>query len=308
MRLFTAFVLLCCFVPVFGVSGGEPSLGVLAVQLEIDEEMYRDIEGFINRIEALLSEPVDRYSPDLVIFPEYTGVFLALTQYSDIIESSHSFLEAFEKIRSGAEDIGSLKDLFVYKADAIEAVQDAVWGELARRYSINLLSGSYFAYDKDTEKLTNRTLLYNPDGKRVYFQDKIYLTEFERDIIALDSGGLSAVRHYTINGLKVGFSICRDTFFPVWNDIHSGADLWIDIKANGEKYTAETVELFERAIPARMKGSSVENGLTVCLTGEFLDLFWEGESSFYTLDNGQPSKQSASSTVTGNDVLFIEVN
>ena len=80
-------------------------------------------------------------------------------------------------------------------------------------------------------------------------------------------------------GVRIGISICNDTFYEAWEPLFRDVDVWIDIKANNADFTDETRALFRRALPARISGAKGTIGITVCLGGTFLDLFWEGPSS-----------------------------
>jgi hypothetical protein len=84
---------------------------------------------------------------------------------------------------------------------------------------------------------------------------------------------------FVIAGRSLGLTVCRDTYDPGWEEHFRDLDLWIDIKANGAAFDRQERQSFQRALPARIAASGVPLGLTVCLTGEFLELFWEGESS-----------------------------
>ena len=90
--------------------------------------------------------------------------------------------------------------------------------------------------------------------------------------------------------------------------MYSGADFWIDIKANGELFKEEQKELFTRALPGRIKGSTVPYGVTVCLTGRFLELFWEGESSFIKKIDDSVHTFIKSETVKSNEILYFVVD
>jgi hypothetical protein len=180
------------------------------------------------------------------------------------------------------------------------------WGVLARKYSVTIIGGSYFAYDG--ENLTNRLIVYGPSGDRIYEQDKYFLTDFERDIITLSRGSSSNPGGFEINGKKIVLTICRDTFLDRWEKMYDGADLWIDIKANGEIFTEDTKALFSRALPARMKDSTVPSGVTVCLTGQFLELMWEGESSFVIKTEDSVYPVITSKRVRSNEYLYFVVD
>jgi predicted amidohydrolase len=189
--------------------------------------------------------------------------------------------EGLERIRAADPLVGSLRDLFLLTSGWVERALEEVFGKLARGHGVAILAGSYFAWTAGQEgaRLTNRAVVFGADGRRLYQQDKVYLTPFEEELLGLSPGRISDGRPFSVAGARLGLTICRDTFFPAWEDRLEDSDLWIDIKANGTAFTQEERQRFERALPSRIRSGEVPYGLTVCLTGELLDLAWEGVSS-----------------------------
>ncbi|MBN2657713.1 MAG: hypothetical protein JXR86_11690 [Spirochaetales bacterium] len=253
------------------------SVKVAAVQLEVSVGTYLSDEIFIAEMEERVARAVREFAPDLIVFPEYTSVFPAVTPYLSYTEGRNSVEDIFMAIREDHSDIGSIRDLFVGQSERMESLM-ARWGTLARKYNVMILGGTYFAYEEG--KLTNRLFVYGPGGDRNYSQDKFFLTDFETDVVGLSSGSPEKPGGLYVIDKHIVFTICRDTFLERWEKLYDGADLWIDIKANGETYGEEQVSLFSRALPARLSDADVDYGLTLCLNGRFLELFWEGESSF----------------------------
>ena len=258
------------------------SLEVAAVQLEINEAVYSSVGGFRHRVRTVVEEISGSGNPDLIVFPEYTAVFLACIPYYSAITASQTFAEAMGRIRQAHPEIADLKALFVRASPWVEEVVEQVFGSLAASHNTYILAGTYFAAvenDVGAISLRNRATVFGPDGNRAYFQDKVFLTDFERQILRLSPGEVSDAGGFRIDGTSIVMTICKDTYERVWETRFSSGDLWIDIKANGEEFTRQTRESFERALPSRMRRVAVTYGLTVCLTGHFLDLFWEGKSS-----------------------------
>jgi hypothetical protein len=147
--------------------------------------------------------------------------------------------------------------------------------------------------------------IFDPHGEELYWQDKVYLTPFEEELLGLTPGRLEAARPFLVGGRRVALTLCRDTFFEDWEPILSGAELWVDLKANGEPFTAQERAAFQRALPARLPGGQVPYGLTLCLTGSLAGLAWEGESSLVHWRAGGTSLLAKAATPTGEDILFF---
>jgi predicted amidohydrolase len=310
-----AVFLLLLLVPGFRADAQSPdpesgeSLRVAAVQLSVDAGMLASLEAYRTRI-AQTVERTLAYRPDLIVFPEYTAAFLALIPYHREIERAASVAEGLERIRAVDPLVGSLRDLLLLNSGWAERALDEVFGGLARRNGVAILAGSYFAWTggPDGVRLTNRAVVFGPDGRRLYQQDKVYLTPFEEDLLGLSSGRLSEGRSFPIAGARVGLTICRDTFFPAWESQLEDSDLWVDIKANGTAFTLEEQQRFERALPARIRSGEVPYGLTVCLTGELLDLLWEGVSSLVGKEGqAEGGTRKAAVSPREEEILFLSV-
>ncbi len=266
-----------------GMGEGADGLAVTGVQLHIDESIYASPGTFEAAMRHELESVCSVHDrPDLVVFPEYTSVFLAATEYFDLMEKADTFEEALERIRMENGDIDSLHALFMREADRTEKRLDRIWGKLAREFELFIVGGTYFKRVTDEAGgagLRNTLILYDPRGRRIYEQDKVYLTDFEEEVIRLSPGSEDEAVPVRIDAYDVVFTVCRDSFFSTWEDNFRGAEVWISIKANGVSFDREARETFLRALPERIAESEVPYGMVVCLTGRFLDLFWEGESS-----------------------------
>lgn len=315
-RALGALVLFLCLAPVLraqetGSDVGERSqaLRVAAVQLQIRQSDLRSYEAFKDHIEALVERCL-AFRPDLIVFPEYTSVFLALIPHYPVIRSSGSALEGIAAISAQDPLIGGFRDLFLLNSGLVERALEEIFAVLAARHQVAILAGTYFAWSRRDQEveLVNRAVLYDSKGKIAYTQDKVYLTPFEEQLLGIAPGHLREAEPIELRGREIGLTICRDTFFPAWQQIYSGVDLWIDIKANGTAFTQEERERFQRAVPARIREGDIPYGLTVCLTGSLLDLLWEGESSLVGRESAQDNQfLQKSNSAAAEEILFITI-
>ena len=277
---------------------------VAAVQLEVNNYTYSSYKQFQVEMENNIAEAMETFKPDLIIFPEYTSVFPAITPYYQYLDDKKSIAEIFLDINSDNRNIRSLYDIFRSESVNVDNML-SFWGDLSRKYSVTIIGGSYFSYSDDN--LTNRLIVFGPSGERIYEQDKYFLTEFETDILSLSSGSPLKPSGFYIKDKHIVTTICRDTFLDRWESMYADADLWIDIKANGEYFREEQKSLFARALPARMKDSAVNYGVTVCLTGQFLELFWEGESSLVKKIGNDVHTFIKSTSYRSNEIIYFVV-
>lgn len=309
-RLFLFILIsLCCSFLLYSESS-IPGLKVAAVQLHIDEDLYSSVESFRRRISELIVE-CRQFEPDLIIFPEYTSVFIALIPYSRIIKKAANIAQALEMIKKQEPLLKELRDLFLFNSGLVERVIYSVFADLAGAHGVNIIGGSYFAWKKTGEKdvtLRNRAFVFDDKGRLIYSQDKVFLTEFEREVIGLSPGSMENAVPFSINQRRIALSICRDTFMSDWEAHFAGSDLWLDIKANGTKYTPEEAASFMRALPARIGPAGVSAGITTCLTGKFLDLFWEGESSLAIAAGGRVKLSERAESASEEEILFLTID
>jgi predicted amidohydrolase len=306
-----AAVLLCAALPAH-------SLRVAVVQPRVDESTYSSVESFRGAVTAAVEKGVDEAPdgcrPDLIVFPEYTSVFLALLPYERDLRGATSVADGLARLSAANGHVGSLRQIFLEQAAMVRDLVCEVFGGLARQYGVAIVAGTAFARvagdgtDTDrTVELRNRAFVFAPDGRLAYTQDKVYLTEFETDVVGLSPGRLVEAAPFTIAGARIGLTLCRDTFFDAWEERFRGLDLWIDIKANGVPFTAEEREGFAKALPARLPGAGVRHGITACLVGRFLNLAWEGESSVIECAGGIVMVQVSASSARDSEILRAEV-
>jgi predicted amidohydrolase len=297
-------VLLTLELPASDLSGDESPLRIAVVQLEVDLDVYSSVESFKGRIRSVVSKASREHDPDLLIFPEYTGALIALIPYSSMLASSAGYEEAFRRLRLEKPHLESIKELLLEEADFVLGVVNQVFGDLAREFGVYILGGTYFARLNGGQELRNRAVVYDAGGNLVYSQDKVILTDFEKEVLGLSAGTYEEATGFTVGARDISLSICRDTFSREWEDRYSGKDLWIDVKAHGARYERS---LFDAALPARIAASDVPYGITACLTGKLLDLFWEGKSSLVAKrPEGAVFLRKASSSQNG-ELIFLSL-
>ena len=89
---------------------------------------------------------------------------------------------------------------------------------------------------------------------------------------------------------------------------YSGKDLWIDIKANGDFFSDQQKNSFKRALPLRLMHTDVPYGITLCLTGNFFEFFWEGESSLLKKNSNMIDYLQKSNSVKEEEMLFLTLD
>lgn len=296
-------VLLCCLPRAFAQE--HRALRVAAVQFSIGAQDLASGSAYRAHVTRLVERCLP-FEPDLILFPEYTAAFLALLPYGALIRDAASVEEAFRRVRAREPLAGSPRELLLLNSGLAERTAGDLFGGLARRHRVAVGAGTYFASDGEG-RLVNRAVLFGPDGRLLHAQDKVFLTPYEEEVLGLEPGRLAGAAPFLLEGWRVGLTVCRDTFFPEWEQRLGGVGLWVDLQANGEAFTTEVRERFQEALPARLAGGGVPYGLTVCLTGGLLGLGWEGESFLAARDpaSGRVQVVRRAASPKGEEILLL---
>jgi predicted amidohydrolase len=275
------------------------------------------VESFRDAVSAPVRTAVREFAPDLIVFPEYTTALLALAPYRRALADSVSVQDCLERIQSARPGLTGLRALFLEQSAAVDKAMQEIFGALAREGGCTIVAGSFFAREAGAAgpELRNRACVFAPDGELFYTQDKVFLTDFERDRLGVSPGsvqGASIFRVERDHGRRVGgalaaLTVCRDTFHPDWEKGFAGADLWIDVKANGTSFTPQEEQGFREALSARLAASGIGSGITACLVGRILDLVWQGKSSVLRLGPGGPQSVAEAAAADDAEILYAEI-
>lgn len=284
------------------LTSGE-GLEAVVVQFEMEGAMVGSEEAYAGALADAVETAMAGGEADLLIFPEYLGVFSALIPWYGYLASGESFEQVWGRITYDHPGIGSIRELLSLEEERNNAFLDRIWGDLARKHNVFILSGSRFTLSPDGDKIFNTAVVYGPDGELFYRQNKYFLTDFETDILGLDSGDPLECPGFMVKDRLIRLTICRDTFLRDWETLYTDGYLWIDIKANGVPFTRDQAELFTRALPARLARTDIPWGVTACLTGDFLDLLWEGESNILYNNRSKVVYRARSSRSDGFEIM-----
>ena len=131
------------------------SVTAAVVQLQISEEIFASPTMFKAIIRSAMEEAFQKGTPDIVIFPEYTSVFIALFPYMNSILHSESAEEALMEIRTTHPEITSIQSVFIRQSSYVEQTMQSIFGELANEFNTMIVAGSYFAEGKSVLDLAS---------------------------------------------------------------------------------------------------------------------------------------------------------
>ena len=279
----------------------EESFTVAAVQFSVDSETVTDLDRFRRRAERLVAAAVRTYDSDLVVFPEYINALLIARDVVPVIHGKETLEEALRELSSRQPEVADIEELFLLRSQSVMRSALQIWRELASRFEVAIVPGTFFV--SQGSELRNRLFVINKEGAVIYQQDKVYLTEEEVELIGLEPGSLAHADPLRIEGVDLALTICRDTYFDAWNHELREADIWIDLRANGQLYSQDVRRRFDGALPERVAQTAAAAGVSATLTGEFLDLLWQGPA--FAVD-AEGRRVGESPTPVGSSLVVLE--
>ena len=305
-------LLVCVFVTELQAAPTAQPVKVALVQYRVSPADYRSEAAFARRVGELTAQAAAD-GAKIVVFPEYINVFLAAVPLGSSMAQAGSLPGVLALLQQRYGRPIGLPEYLRLQSGNTRAIMDRVWGRLARRHNLWIIAGSSFVAEPasgSNPQLLNRAFVYGPDGGITYTQDKVYLTPFEKEAVGLSPSVPSEARTFEAAGLTCALTLCRDTFFEVWHRPFAQAEIWFDLKANGVEFDQDARETFTTALPERIADTGVPHGATVCLTGRFFDLFWEGESSLVVPSSEAPggyATKKKTADPAAEALLFISV-
>ena len=156
---------------------------------------------YATKVESWVSEAAAA-DAQLLVFPEYGAMELAMLEGPDIAADLEASLHAVSARIPDADDLHA---------------------DLAAKYGVHICAGSAPVFDDAIgPRPVNRARLFSPTGGRGN-QDKQIMTRFERDPMNMAPGGPLHLFDTTLG--KIGILICYDSEFPLLGRALQDADL-----------------------------------------------------------------------------------
>lgn len=287
------------------------SVKVVAVQYKLEDHNYENAENFERSIDVLLTNAA-KYSPDLVVFPEYIGLFLAATSLS------HQDRDFFYGVINSSATADYAKILIhgilLSQCRKMNKIYVDTFSKMARKHKVFIAAGTIPECDLKSN-LYNVCFVFNPEGKIILRQQKMCLVPLEGpDGLSLSCGKTNEWGTFLIKGYRVGVLICLDAFKPdaVYQTMRNNAEIIINPVANPEQYTPMVEHSFKSGLWTIVQNSkSVKYGVMSCLVGTSYPWFFEGQSAIiaktnlFTADHTGYIQKARSSS--DEELLFAEL-
>ncbi|MGC8618319.1 MAG: carbon-nitrogen hydrolase family protein [Thermoplasmata archaeon] len=266
----------------------------LGVQFKISGEDFRD--GFPDHVERFFKES----SPgDVVVFPEDIGLLTAFSgiqgkSMSEAIQSLYSRNQ--ERIEAAVREyqIGNMiSAIFLSLTDKFVVDFYDLFSALSRKYAVYTITCNNMARFTRREGelkavsggIYNTAFVFDPKGNLVFKQDKVFLTQMEKDL-GISSGDISTVSTFSINGREIGIAISLDAFTPAYISRLERSEIMVQPDANPVKWNSflsngrwQPEEWMDSAYYIAQRMESVKFVINPMMVGDLLDVRFEGQSS-----------------------------
>ncbi|MEW5785023.1 MAG: nitrilase-related carbon-nitrogen hydrolase [Bacillota bacterium] len=245
---------------------------VKAAALQLEIKLYQNPLDYAAEMARRAGEAAAA-GAQLVVFPEDNNLQLLgmLPGIEQMAENEGSGPDAAATQTAPAI---TLADVIHYAAPAMEPLIHAVFSRLAAAYGLYLMAGSYLL--SDGGNVVNRAFLYNPQGERIGFHDKVHLMPIERE------WGIARGERFTVHDTALGklaLPVCMDaTYFETFRILERlGAEIVMLPIANPEPYN---FWMALRGIWPRVQESPVY-GIKSALVGRLLGFTFTGRAGIY---------------------------
>ncbi|RHX96349.1 carbon-nitrogen hydrolase [Leptospira yasudae] len=279
-------------------------LGVQPWMTPID---YSEEENFRNKIESYIETAQKRgfiNSKTIVVFPEYLGTWLVVTEEKESVISATKIEEAMQTLVLSnvysfvwnllkAKGKDSVRDaLFRMKSEKMASIYTRTFSELARKYKITIVAGSILLPEPSVVDgvlqigngaLKNGSFVFASDGKVAENSPlKIYPIEDEKTFVEATS--IDELKVLSVPAGKIGVLVCADSWFPEVYDTFK--------KQNVDFVLVPSYVAPDNAMTAVWKGYNGASNPKDVLTRD-VDRITEGEAWLKYALGGRMSKSGA---------------
>ncbi|TGK27073.1 carbon-nitrogen hydrolase [Leptospira yasudae] len=279
-------------------------LGVQPWMTPID---YSEEENFRNKIESYIETAQKRgfiNSKSIVVFPEYLGTWLVVTEEKESVISATKIEEAMQTLVLSnvysfvwnllkAKGKDSVRDaLFRMKSEKMASIYTRTFSELARKYKITIVAGSILLPEPSVVDgvlqigngaLKNGSFVFASDGKVAENSPlKIYPIEDEKTFVEATS--IDELKVLSVPAGKIGVLVCADSWFPEVYDTFK--------KQNVDFVLVPSYVAPDNAMAAVWKGYNGASNPKDVLTRD-VDRITEGEAWLKYALGGRMSKSGA---------------
>jgi predicted amidohydrolase len=279
------------------VAARNPAVRVIAVQMKVDEAMYRDTASFRDAMDRLFRQVAARKAttvPTLVCLPEDVGLGLIFLGQWDTVKGAKTIREAGDMLGARyAVQVATLAAghkvsptralLMVANEGWLRNTYYDVFSALAKKHGVFLAAGSAPLCKPGSPDVRNVAVLFGPDGTVLNETAKVNLIPLEREAgLDLVPGSLDALTPVKTPFGLVGTAVCWDGFFPdvIGRLRDQSADIVLQPSFNPEVWTPEKAAEWKTGLwAAAQREPGLRAGVNPMMVGHLFDVRVEGRSS-----------------------------
>jgi predicted amidohydrolase len=277
----------------------------IGIQFKINDD---DLSGnFHSHVEKFFRES---RPGDVLVFPEDIGLLTAFTgirkrSISEGIQELYSRnQEKIVPFLTGEKIDNLISIIFLSLTEKFVTDFFDLFSNLSREYGVYTIACNNMAkFERRDGKLNivsryvyNTAFVFNPLGNLIFQQDKVYLTQMEKDL-GISPGDLSRVSTFNIEGKEIGIAISLDAFTPSYITKLQEAEIIIQPDANPVKWNSflengrwQPEEWMDSAYYITQRVDKTKFVINPMLVGDLLDIRFEGQSSVTKKAEGSDEK------------------
>ncbi len=266
----------------------------LGVQFKIEESDFTG--NFRSHVEKFYRKC---NKGDTLIFPEDVGLLVAFfgiraSTTSEAIQLLYSKdQERIDAIAKNNEIENFVSAIFLSLTDRFVNYFYDTFSSLSAKYGVYTVACNNMSrfrkgekqWEPDSFKVNNSAFVFNPSGKLIFRQDKVFLTPMEINL-GISPGNISDVSTFEIEGRKIGIAISMDAFTPQYISRLEKAEIIIQPDANPGKWNSilsngrwQPEEWMDSAYYINQRIERVKNVINPMMVGNLMEIRFEGQSS-----------------------------
>jgi predicted amidohydrolase len=269
---------------------------IIAVQMKVSMDMYRDAATFRQAMDSVVSKAAGRRArncPTLVALPEDVGLGLVFLGHWDTVRNAKDIRDAGALLgarlgqavaaNAARHRVSPTRALLITANDLY--LRDAYYrtfSELAARHKVYLAAGSAPLSRPGSPDVTNRAVLFGPDGKILGEWDKVHLIDLEGPAgLDLAPGKVEDLAVVNTPFGRVGTSVCWDGFHDDVLDhlVARGAHFILQPSFNPGAWTKEQEADWSTGLWQRLQTRPGVVGINPMAVGNLFDVVCEGRTN-----------------------------
>lgn len=289
------------------------NLQLVAIQMQLNMNDYYSQENFEEKIIGIMEkveQKITKDIPALVVFPEDVGLMLIAQNNKKILAGIDNIEEAIKKMTLRyllpvsynrlKYNISWVPALYLYHHKTIAQSYFQTFEKAAQEFQVYIIAGSvalphfklkegkvFYEDGPIGYEIYNSSYLFDPDGKVVGYQDKVYLLELEKEEgLHLTPGTIDNIQVFNTKAGKFGIAICLDGFKEdvIEQLRRRGAEILVQPSANPLPWDQkQQQEWLESSYKYTYGLKYFKYAINPMMNGRFLNLEFFGQSSITSM-------------------------